>query len=78
MHAVLAVRLHRRRTEDLERAGSNLVENLLPVLDAFDNAMIHGIDGVAPIYKALIDVLQKEGLEVIPAEPGTRVQVALP
>src|SRR3954447_20374652 len=55
----------RRRTEDLERAGANLAESLLPVLDAFDNAMIHGIDGVAPIYRALIEVLQKEGLEVL-------------
>src|SRR4051794_31866651 len=39
----------RRRTDDLERAGAQLAENLLPVLDACDNAMIHGIDGVAPI-----------------------------
>jgi molecular chaperone GrpE len=53
---------------EVERATGRMVENLLTVLDAFDNAMIHGVEGVAPIYKAMIDVLQKEGLEVVPAE----------
>ena len=55
----------RRNTEVVEHAGAQLAEKLLPVLDAFDNAIIHGIDGVAPLYKAMLDVLQKEGLDVI-------------
>jgi molecular chaperone GrpE len=49
----------------VERAGAQLAEKLLPVLDAFDNAIIHGIDGVGPLHKAFYDVLQKEGLDVI-------------
>jgi molecular chaperone GrpE len=37
----------------------------LPVLDAFDSAIIQGVEGISPIHKALFDALQKEGLEVI-------------
>ena len=55
----------RRNTEVIENASSRLAEKLLPVLDAFDNAIIHGVEGVGPVHKALFDVLQKEGLEVI-------------
>jgi len=55
----------RRNTEVVEHAGSQLATKLLPVLDAFDNAIIQSVDGVGPIYKAMLDVLQKEGLEVI-------------
>jgi molecular chaperone GrpE len=55
----------KRNTEVVEHAGSQLASKLLPVLDAFDNAIIQGIDGISPIHKALFDVLQKEGLEVI-------------
>jgi molecular chaperone GrpE len=58
----------RRNTEVVEHASSRLAEKLLPVLDAFDNAIIHGVDGVGPLHKALFDVLQKEGLEVIPSD----------
>jgi molecular chaperone GrpE len=55
----------RRNTEVVEHAGAQLAEKLLPVLHAFDNAIIHGAEGVSPIYKAMLDVLQKEGLDVI-------------
>jgi molecular chaperone GrpE len=55
----------KRNTEVIEHAGAQLATKLLPVLDAFDNAIIQGADGVAPIYKAMLDVLLKEGLEVI-------------
>jgi molecular chaperone GrpE len=58
----------RRNTEVVEHAGARLAEKLLPVLDAFDNAIIHGVDGIGPLHKALFDVLQKEGLEVIPTD----------
>lgn len=60
----------RRNTEIVEHAGAQLVEKLLPVLDAFDNAIIHGVEGVAPLHKALFEVLQKEGLAVIDTENG--------
>ncbi len=55
----------RRNAEEVERASGRLAEQLLPVLDAFDNAIIHGVEGVSPLHKALFDVLQKEGLELI-------------
>jgi molecular chaperone GrpE len=55
----------KRNAEVVEHAASQLAGKLLPVLDAFDNAIIQGIDGISPIHKALFDVLQKEGLEVI-------------
>jgi molecular chaperone GrpE len=55
----------RRNTEIVERASARVAEQLLPVLDAFDNAIIQGVEGVSPLHKALFDVLQKEGLEVI-------------
>src|SRR3954471_2640819 len=44
----------RRNSEVLEHASAQLAEKLLPVLDAFDNAIIHGVDGVGPVYKAML------------------------
>ena len=55
----------KRNTEVIEHAGAQLATKLLPVLDAFDNAIIQGVEGISPIHKALFDTLQKEGLEVI-------------
>jgi molecular chaperone GrpE len=55
----------RRNTEVIEHAASQLATKLLPVLDAFDNAIIQGVEGISPIHKALFDILEKEGLEVI-------------
>jgi len=55
----------RRNTEVLEHAASQLAGKLLPVLDAFDSAIIQGVTGIGPLHKVLFDVLQKEGLEVI-------------
>jgi len=49
-------------------ATARLAEALLPVLDACDNAVIHGVEGIAPIHKQLLDVLGKAGLEVVPTE----------
>ena len=59
-------RMMRQQTELLERAGEGLVEKLLPVLDAIDYARQHGVgDGIEQVASALLDVLQKEGLERI-------------
>ena len=49
-------------------ATARLVENLLPVLDACDSAVIHGVEGVAPIHKTLLETLTKAGLEVVATE----------
>jgi molecular chaperone GrpE len=58
----------KQQTDQAAHATSRLVESLLPVLDAFDSAVIHGIDGVAPIHKQLLDALSKAGLEVVPTD----------
>ncbi len=50
------------------RGGARIATAVLPVLDACDNAIIHGAEGIAPIYKALFEALSKNGLSVIPAE----------
>ena len=57
-------RVIRQQSELLDRAGETLVEKLLPVLDAIDLARQHNAgEGVEQIATALIDALEKEGLE---------------
>lgn len=52
-----------RRLEDqAARASGEIVERLLPVLDACDGALAHGATEVAPIAAALLTALEKEGL----------------
>lgn len=58
----------KQQQDQAAHATSRLAEALLPVLDACDNAVIHGVDGVAPIHKQLLDVLSKAGLEVVPTD----------
>jgi len=58
----------KQQQDQAAHATSRLVESLLPVLDAFDSAVIHGVDGVAPIHKQLLDSLTKAGLEVVPTD----------
>ena len=48
--------------DDVNRATGQLVEALLPVLDACEAAFTHGVDGVEPIWSALIGALSKQGL----------------
>lgn len=48
-----------------ERAMARLADQLLPVLDSCDAAMMHGASGVEPVFAALLGVLEKEGLERI-------------
>jgi molecular chaperone GrpE len=55
----------KRNTEIVESAASRLAEKLLPVLDACDAALTHGHDDVKPVYDALMDVLEKEGLGLV-------------
>jgi molecular chaperone GrpE len=59
---------YRKRTakadsETRERAAEHLVNQLLPVLDACDAAIIHDAPDVGPISKMLLETLLKEGLE---------------
>jgi molecular chaperone GrpE len=56
-------RTARERLELTERAHAQLADRLLPVVDACEAAISHGAADVEPIYKALLDALEKEGLE---------------
>jgi len=47
------------------RARGDLVEKILPVLDAWDLAVEHGADDVTPIRTSLVQVLEPAGLEVL-------------
>jgi len=58
----------KQQDDQASAATARLVEALLPVLDACDSAVIHGIDGVAPIHKTLLETLTKAGLEVVATE----------
>jgi molecular chaperone GrpE len=61
-------RTDRERGEIATRACASLADKLLPVLDACEAAIGHGAADVEPIYKSLIDVLEKEGLERMAGE----------
>ncbi|MFN8018651.1 MAG: nucleotide exchange factor GrpE [Acidimicrobiales bacterium] len=58
-------RVANQAADDLARASASLVEQLLPVLDACDGAIAHGAAEVEPIYAALLQTLEKQGLERI-------------
>lgn len=49
--------------ERVERATGQLVTQLLPVLDACDAAVGHGVAEIEPIQKSFLDLLEREGLE---------------
>ncbi len=52
----------------MARATAGLVDQLLPVLDACDGAILHGATEVEPVYAALLQTLERQGLERI--DPG--------
>ena len=54
-----------QQSDMVARAAEALVEQLLPVLDAFDGAISHDATGVEPLYNALLDALTTRGLERI-------------
>ncbi len=58
-------RMMKQQAEAAERSAGDLVEKLLPVLDACDGAVRHGATEVEPIFAALLGALEKEGLERI-------------
>lgn len=55
----------KRETQARERANEGLIGEMLPVLDAFDGALLSGVEEVAPMRTALLDALAKQGLERI-------------
>ena len=58
-------RVDSQRIDQVRRAAEGLVAELLPVLDACDAAVQHGIEDVAPIQTTLFGTLEKQGLERI-------------
>lgn len=58
-------RLQRDAEDASARATGRLAEDLLPVLDACDAAIAHGESGVEPVFAALLQILEKNGLERI-------------
>lgn len=50
---------------EVDRATGRIAEALLPVLDACEAAFTHGVDGVEPIWSALLGALQRQGLEAL-------------
>lgn len=58
-------RLQRDADDRADAVAGRLVEDLLPVLDACDAALGHGEAAVEPVFAALLQVLEKNGLERI-------------
>jgi len=56
-------RIVRQQTEHIDRATEELVSHLLPALDTFDLALSHGSEGVEPVYRSLLDILEGSGLQ---------------
>jgi molecular chaperone GrpE len=55
-------RVNTQLSDETNRATGRLVEAMLPVLDACEAAYTHGVEGVEPIWSALIATLGKQGL----------------
>ncbi len=58
-------RMMKQQADAAERSAADLVDKVLPVLDACDGAVRHGATEVEPIFASLLGVLEKEGLERI-------------
>ena len=64
-------RVAKQQAEAADRANEALVGKLLPVLDVADLAMAHGAgEGVEQVWSALIEALEREGLERIDPPAG--------
>ena len=60
-------RSQRQVGDEVDRSVGQLVERLLPVLDNVALGVEHGVEGLAPIGRALSEELERVGLEVIDA-----------
>ncbi len=60
-------RMLKQGADERDRGATTLVEKLLPILDACDGALTHddAKPHVRPIYDLLMDVFEREGLEVV-------------
>ena len=74
-------RMSAHTSDEIDRATGQVIEGLLPVLDACEAAFAHGADQVEPVWSALIGALQKAGLEALdlqdkPFDPSVAEAVA--
>ena len=60
-------RVARERETLTAQVSARLVSELLTVLDACEAAIVQGSTDVDPVYKSLLELLGKEGLEVMPS-----------
>ena len=51
--------------DEVDRATGRIVESLLPVLDACEAAVSHGVAGVEQVWSSLLGAVQKQGLEAL-------------
>ena len=58
-------RVQQQQSDEIARATGKLAEELLPVLDVCEAAFTHGVDGVEPVWSALMGALQRQGLEAM-------------
>jgi len=60
----------KREQEGIARAKARVLEELLPVIDSFEAAVLHSEDqeGLQLLFKQLTQALQQQGLEEVPAE----------
>ena len=52
-------------TDEVDRSTGRIVEAMLPVLDACEAAVAHGVEGVENIWSSLLGTLQKSGREAL-------------
>jgi len=52
-------------TDEVDRSTGRIVEAMLPVLDACEAAVAHGVEGVENIWSSLLGTLQQSGLEAL-------------
>ena len=51
--------------DEVDRSTGRIVESLLPVLDACEAAVSHGVTGVEQVWSSLLSAVQKHGLEAL-------------
>lgn len=61
-------RIAKEHADTVARAAEALVQQLLPVLDGCEAAIGQGVSEVEPIRKQLLEVLEREGLEIVAVE----------
>ncbi len=57
----------RRNADTVARAAAKLAESLLPVLDAFDNAVGQGVEGIGAVQSQILGALREHGLVAVGA-----------